>query len=315
MLNHPAPSFGRGRPRFAAITASGLAAVAVGGWLLPLAGRDAELFGRGVGTWLLALTAGAGLVALLRRRVIALERARGEVVQASVIALEHAAASDEAHERKGSELEATVLHVLERFATAAEYRMDPTGDHTGRVAEMAADLANAIGLDGTEVELIRRAAPLHDVGNVAVPDAILLKPGPLTADELEQMKVHTIVGDQILARHDHPVLGRAKQIARSHHESWDGTGYPLGLSRAEIPLAGRIVAVVDAFDALTSDRPHREAWTAEEALEEIADQRGRRFDPELTDAFLRMVGSRSGVAPRERELVAAAPAGEMEKAA
>lgn len=191
-------------------------------------------------------------------------------------------------ERARRALEAATVHALERLALAAEYRDDDAGDHTRRVAETAAALAAAVGLDDAEVDLIRRAAPLHDVGKIGIPDAVLLKPGRLTAPEFDLMKTHAAIGADILAGHDHPLLERAAEIARSHHERWDGSGYPDGLAGTAIPLSGRLVAVADVFDALTSDRPYKVAWTREEALDEIERQRGRQFDPEIVDAFLRI---------------------------
>jgi putative two-component system response regulator len=179
------------------------------------------------------------------------------------------------------------LEILERLALAAEYRDDDTGAHTRRVGESAAAIATALGLPQDEVELIRRAAPLHDVGKIAVPDAILRKPGRLTPEEFDQIKEHTVKGAAMLSGRAFPLLDLAQQIALTHHERWDGQGYPNGLAGDHIPLPGRIVAVADVFDALTHDRVYKEAWPAEEALHEIQTQAGRQFDPDVVEAFLR----------------------------
>src|SRR3989304_5604399 len=155
------------------------------------------------------------------------------------------------------ELEEARIEILERLAIAAEYRDDATGQHTRRVGQAAALLARAIGLPETQVELIRRAAPLHDIGKIGIPDGILLKPGPLTAEEFEILKAHTSTGARILSGGRVPPLPCAEEIALTHHERWDGTGYPWGLRGEQIPLSGRIVAVAEAFDALTRDGPCR----------------------------------------------------------
>src|SRR5919109_5131605 len=164
-----------------------------------------------------------------------------------------------------AELEATQVEILERLALAAEYRDDDTGEHTKRVGETAAQIAQTLGWPSEEVELIRRAAPLHDVGKIAISDSILLKPGKLTPEEFERMKTHTGLGAKMLSGGRFALLQLAEQIALTHHERWDGTGY-MGLCGEAIPLAGRIVSVADVFDALVSERPYKKAWTQEEAL-------------------------------------------------
>lgn len=176
--------------------------------------------------------------------------------------------------------------ILARLAVAAEFRDDQTGDHTQRVGATAALLAQALGLPSEEVSLIRRAAPLHDVGKIGVPDGILLKPGPLDDRELELMRRHTHIGARIVSGSSARTLQMAEQIAGTHHERWDGTGYGAGLSGRDIPIAGRIVAVADVFDALTHPRPYKDAWSQDAAIEEIREQRGRQFDPSVVDAFL-----------------------------
>lgn len=184
------------------------------------------------------------------------------------------------------EVAAAKDEILQRLAMAAEFRDDQTGEHTQRVGSTAARVAAALKLPSDEVELIRRAAPLHDVGKIGIPDNILLKPGPLTDRERELMKRHTVIGARLVSRSSAPTLQMAEQIAATHHEKWDGTGYGVGLSGTDIPIAGRIVAVTDVFDALTHERPYKEAWSAADALEEIKSQRGKQFDPSVVDAFL-----------------------------
>jgi len=186
------------------------------------------------------------------------------------------------------ELEQTQVEILERLALASEYRDDDTGEHTKRVGHMSAQIAQTLGLLEEEVELIRRAAPLHDVGKIAIPDSILLKPGKLTPEEFEQMKTHTTIGAKMLSGGRFPLLQMAEEIALTHHERWDGTGY-LKLHGETIPLVGRIVAVADVFDALTNERPYKKAWPRNEAIEEIQRQGGRQFDPRIVEAFLKGV--------------------------
>ena len=189
------------------------------------------------------------------------------------------------------ELEAAQIETIERLARAAEFRDDNTGQHTARVGQMAALLARQIGMPDAQVALIRRAAPLHDVGKIGVPDSVLLKLGKLTPEEFEIVKTHTTIGARILSGSRFTILRLAEEIAFNHHERWDGNGYA-GIAGSAIPLAGRIVAVADVFDALTQKRPYKAAWPVAEAMGEIDRQRGRQFDPALVDAFLRVVEQR-----------------------
>jgi putative two-component system response regulator len=184
------------------------------------------------------------------------------------------------------ELEQSQLEVLERLAAAVEFRDDDTGNHTKRVAMVSAMLAEAIGLDATTVELIRRAAPLHDIGKVGIPDHILLKAGPLTAEEFETMKAHTIIGSRMLSKGRSELVRFSQRIARSHHEWWDGSGYPDRVSGQSIPLEARIVAAADFLDALTHERPYRPAWGMDETLAEIKRRAGSHFDPTVAKALL-----------------------------
>jgi putative two-component system response regulator len=191
-------------------------------------------------------------------------------------------------QERTQELEAAQIEILERLAKAAEFRDDNTGQHTERVGQMAALLAKAIGMSSADVALIRRAAPLHDVGKIGIPDAVLLKLGRLTPEEFALVKTHTTIGAQILSGSRFSLLKLAEQIAFSHHERWNGTGYQ-GIAGESIPLVGRIVTVADVFDALTQERPYKAAWSKEDAVAEIERQRGHQFDPVIVDAFLRVI--------------------------
>jgi putative two-component system response regulator len=175
--------------------------------------------------------------------------------------------------------------MAERFSKAIEYRVDPSGRHAMRVGALSGQIASAMSLAASEIELIRLAAPFHDVGNVALDDSILCKCGPLDPDEREFMKKHTLIGSELLGRGQSPVIQMAERIARTHHERWDGGGYPIGLKGREIPLAGRIVAVADVFDALTHDRPYKKCWAIDEAVFEIERLSGSHFDPAVVEAF------------------------------
>lgn len=190
--------------------------------------------------------------------------------------------------RRNAELDESRRETLRRLALAAEYRDDETYEHTARIGRSAELLARELGLSQREAELIRDAAPLHDIGKVGVSDTVLLKPARLTEAEFEHVKRHAQTGEKILAGSSSEVLRLAAEIALAHHEWWDGTGYPYGLSGDEIPLPARIVAVVDVFDALTHRRPYKPAWPLPEALEEIQRLRGRQFDPHVVDAFARL---------------------------
>jgi putative two-component system response regulator len=183
------------------------------------------------------------------------------------------------------ELEDAQSEILERLALAATFRGDATGRQARRVGRNSAVLARALGLGEAESERYRWAAPLHDIGNVAVSDQVLLKPGKLTAEEFDSVKQHITVGARLLSGSRFPLLQLAEQIALTHHERWDGSGY-MGLRAEEIPLPGRIVAVCDVFDALTQRRPHKEPWNVDRAVDELKRQRGKLFDPRVVDAFL-----------------------------
>jgi putative two-component system response regulator len=190
-----------------------------------------------------------------------------------------------------AQLESARIEILERLAVAAEFRDDDTGEHVHRVARSSAMLASRLGMPPEAVELIRRASTLHDVGKIGIPDVILLKPGKLTPEEFDIIKTHTVIGSQILGGSEVVLLRWAEEIARSHHERWDGSGYPAGLAGESIPITGRIVSVADVYDALTHDRPYKRAWPRAEAVAEIESQAGRQFDPAVVAAFLDEFGS------------------------
>lgn len=187
------------------------------------------------------------------------------------------------------DLEEAQGEIIDRLAVATEMRDDETGDHVERVATMTAQIAEALGMSLSEIDLLRRSVRLHDVGKIAVPDSILRKPGRLTPEEYAVIREHTTTGGRILQGSRFPVLISAEEIARFHHERWDGGGYPTGLKEEEIPLSARIAAVADVFDALTHSRPYKEAWCVEAAVQEIRRQAGAQFDPRVVEAFEKVV--------------------------
>jgi putative nucleotidyltransferase with HDIG domain len=177
--------------------------------------------------------------------------------------------------------------LLQRLLRAAGYRDDNTYEHTQRVAELAARLARELDLPDRQVSLVHRAAPLHDIGKIAIPDSILLKPGRLTEEEFEVVKTHAVLGARVLQNGDSDVIQTAEAIARHHHERWDGGGYPGGLAGDAIPLPARLVHLADVFDILVHERPYKESWTVEAAVAEIERGAGTDFDPAVVRAFLR----------------------------
>jgi len=183
------------------------------------------------------------------------------------------------------DMESAALDALRRLALAAEYRDDNTHEHTERVADLAARLARHLGHDDRTVWLVRQAAPLHDLGKIAIPDTVLLKPGRLTSEEFEVVKTHAVLGARVLADAESDLLQTAERVARSHHERWDGAGYPDGLAGDDIPFEGRLVHVADVFDVLVHERPYKESWTVEAAAEEIRGGAGTQFDPAVVRAF------------------------------
>ena len=201
--------------------------------------------------------------------------------------LEAVAGDQELRARRAErELDSARMDVLERLARAAEFRDDESTLHAWRVGRLSATIGSAVGLSGEECQALDRAARLHDVGKIAIPDQILFKKGPLSSAEWEIVRRHPTVGAQILGGSSSSLMQLAETIARSHHERWDGEGYPDGLRAAAIPRPARIVALADVFDVLTHKRAYEEAWTHDRARVQIADERGRQFDPQLVDAFL-----------------------------
>jgi putative two-component system response regulator len=182
------------------------------------------------------------------------------------------------------------LEMLERLAVTAELRDDSTGEHSYRVGKLAALLAQEFGCEDDTCYMIDLAARLHDIGKIGVPDAILLKPDKLNDAERQIMRTHTTVGAELLSKSNMPELQMAEEIARYHHEWWDGSGYPGNLTGSAIPLSARITALADVFDALTHKRPYKIAWPLDAALDEISRLKGRQFDPQLTDMFIVLVG-------------------------
>ena len=187
------------------------------------------------------------------------------------------------------ELQHTRLQVVRYLGRAAEYRDNETGMHIVRMSQISALLAGSIGCLGEMCELMLHASPMHDVGKIGICDAILLKPGRLTPEEFEIMKTHAAIGADMLQGEDSDLIKLARIIALSHHEKWDGSGYPFGLAGEAIPMAGRIVAVADVFDALTSSRPYKKPWPVDEAVAYIQDNAGKHFDPTVVEHFMRLL--------------------------
>ncbi|MCK8097252.1 two-component system response regulator [Pseudoalteromonas sp. 1CM17D] len=187
---------------------------------------------------------------------------------------------------QAEQLKQAHVDLVHRLGRAAEYKDTDTGEHIARMSQYSKLLALEFGMGEQQAELLRQAAPMHDVGKIGIPDAILLKPGRLTPDEFDHMKQHATIGAQILANSSSPLLQLAHKLAIEHHEKWDGSGYPNGLKGEQISVEGRIVAIADVFDALTSKRPYKEAWGVEEALEHMQAQAGKHFDPHLINLFV-----------------------------
>lgn len=186
------------------------------------------------------------------------------------------------------QLESAEVEIAKRLAFAAELRDYPDGAHPSRVGRMSAAIATELGLPDDEVELIRLAGPLHDIGKLAIPDSVLLKPGALTPEEMEIIKTHTTQGAKMLTGTQSDILQAAEEIALYHHENWDGTGYTPGLAGEAIPLSGRIVSVADVFDALLHKRAYKPAWSPSDAINFIETQKSKKFDPKVVEAFRRV---------------------------
>ncbi len=190
---------------------------------------------------------------------------------------------------RSQELKQYQVEIIHRLARAAEYRDNETGMHVIRMSKLCERLAKGLDVDDHQCHLIRHASPMHDIGKIGIPDHILLKPGKLTSEEWSVMQTHAEIGALILSGSDSEFLQMAEVIAGKHHERWDGTGYPKGLKGEEIPLAARIVTVCDVYDALTSDRPYKKAWSVEDTVKEMKSQNGKLFDPVILSKFMELL--------------------------
>lgn len=186
---------------------------------------------------------------------------------------------------QADDLRRTRLQVIQRLGRASEYKDNETGMHVMRMSHYSKVIALAYGLSETDADNLLHAAPMHDIGKIGIPDSIMLKPGKLTDEEFAIMKTHPEIGAEILGEDDSELIALAKVVSLTHHEKYDGTGYPAGLKGEQIPIEGRIVAIADVFDALTSKRPYKEAWSVEKSLEFIRSQSGKHFDPSIVDLF------------------------------
>ncbi len=206
-------------------------------------------------------------------------------------------------------IEQTQVEVIIRLGKAAEFRDDETGKHIERIAAYVNLITEKLGMNREQRIMMQYAAPMHDVGKIGIPDGVLMKAGKLTEDEFKIIKLHTVIGSRILSGTTLPLLELAKEIAISHHERWDGGGYPLGLKVSDIPISGRIVAITDVFDAITSKRVYKEAWPIEQALEYLKSMRGTQFDPDIVDAFFAIedqmtnVRQAKGDAPESKPII------------
>ena len=209
-----------------------------------------------------------------------------EMQRSARLLSEHNQLLEAAVAQRTIELKNSQLETLQRLSFAGEYRDTETGEHTIRVGMYAEHLAMGMGLDSHMAEVLRHAAPMHDIGKIGIPDRILLKPGKLDGDEWRVMMTHTTIGARILADSDCEMLRVASTIAMTHHEKWDGSGYPFQHKGEEIPVVGRIVAIADVFDALTMERPYKRAWTIEQTVELIQESSGTHFDPGVVDVFM-----------------------------
>ena len=204
------------------------------------------------------------------------------------------------------ELRETRMQIIERLGRAAEYKDNETGLHVIRMSHYAQVLALAAGWSEVDAEELLAAAPMHDIGKIGIPDHILLKPGPLSPEEWAVMRSHPRIGADIIGEHRSTVLRLAREIALGHHEKWDGSGYPQGLAGEAIPASARIVAIADVFDALTTARPYKQAWTVEAAIEQVRKDAGKHFDPMLVELFMGVLPQVLAIRERWKEDDAAA---------
>jgi len=184
------------------------------------------------------------------------------------------------------EVKRTRLQVIQRLGRAAEYKDNETGMHVMRMSHYTKIISLAYGHSAQYADALFHAAPMHDIGKIGIPDSIMLKPGKLTPEEIKVMQKHPEIGAEILGESDSDLIDLAKVVAMTHHEKWDGTGYPNQLKGENIPIEGRIVALADVFDALTSIRPYKEAWPINDAIDFMVSQKNKHFDPELVDLFI-----------------------------
>lgn len=188
--------------------------------------------------------------------------------------------------RRTRQLENTRLEIIRRLGRASEFKDDDTGLHVVRMSHYCRLIALEAGLSETAADLLLQAAPMHDIGKIGIPDHILQKPGKLTDEEWVVMRKHPAIGAGIIGRHEDVLLDTARVVALTHHEKWDGSGYPRKIGGEQIPLTGRIVSIADVFDALTSERPYKKAWEFDKAVQYMRDGAGTQFDPELIDCFV-----------------------------
>jgi len=207
-------------------------------------------------------------------------------IKTQVILLQYQRNLEQKLAERTEEIVLTRMEVIRQLGRAAEYKDNETGTHILRMSAFAKIIAKKIGLDNVRAELIFLSAPMHDIGKIGTPDYILRKEGPLSPEEWEIVKKHPLQGAEIIGNHQSSLLQTARIVALTHHEKFDGTGYPYGIKGYDIPLMGRIVAIADVFDALTSKRPYKEAWSLEQAITYLVEQKGKHFDPELVDSFL-----------------------------
>jgi len=239
--------------------------------------------------WILLSDAALARLALSPETVHAIQLAKGftfVVLSAGMILALTLGQARRLEMARSEQLRAT-REIAKRLALAIEMRDDDSGSHNHRIGRYSQVVAEEMGLAPSICEMIYDAAALHDVGKIVVPDAILHKPGKLTPDERRVIERHVLAGAELLGGSDDPLTSMARQIALTHHETWDGTGYPNGLRASDIPIEGRIVAVCDVFDALLSARPYKQPWYLNDAVREIVKGSGSRFDPVVVDAFVR----------------------------
>jgi HD-GYP domain-containing protein (c-di-GMP phosphodiesterase class II) len=230
---------------------------------------------------------------VLDRHPAAVREMLGTVARSLTFAKEELARHNRALEQtvreRTEELRRTHLEVLRRLAQAAERHDDTTGQHIARMSRMSQRLAVAAGMGEERAEMLLQASAMHDIGKIGIPDRVLLKPGRLDDEEWEVMKTHTTIGAQLLAGSSSDVVQMAERIALTHHERWDGSGYPNGLSGVEVPFESRICTICDVFDALVSERPYKAPWSVDDAQAELAAMSGRHFEPRLVELFLHEV--------------------------